>query len=191
MLLAVGIGFFLYSSDSEKPQEPDKTEKPPQTISETETSHKPDSNPQKARKIEELIRKLEGSDQRAAYDAAQRLALIGDETAVEPLIAVYERESGLMRVAAINALGNIGDGRALDVLLEALKDEDVSIRRNAVSGLGKMGDASMKATVIDALIRALDDEDDWVKGNAEMSLGKITGKDIVGHERWKEWYQGR
>lgn len=191
LFLLVGVGFFLYSCDSEEPQEPAQAQKPPQTISGAERSHKTDSDPEKAREIEELIRKLEGSDKRAAYDAALRLALIGDETAIDPLIDVYERERGMMRVAAIKALGSIGDERALDVLLEALNDGDVDIRRNAASGLGNLGDESVKENVIEALIRALDDKDDWVKGNAAISLGKITGKEIVGHEKWKEWYQGR
>jgi len=100
-----GYRFYPFCCGGEEPQTPAQVEKPTQTILEPEVSHKPDSDPEKARKIEELIRKLEGSDERAAYDAALRLALIGDETAVGPLIDVYERESGMMRVAAIKAFG--------------------------------------------------------------------------------------
>ena len=95
MFLTVGIGFLLFCCGGEESQAPAQIEKPPQTISEPETSHKPDSDPEKARKIEELIRKLEGSDERAAYGAALRLALIGDETAVDPLIDVYEKGMGV------------------------------------------------------------------------------------------------
>ena len=122
LFLAVSLGFFLYSCDSEEPQEPTQAKKPPQTISEPETAQKAesepepeislslklDSDPEKAKQIEELIRKLEGKDERAAYDAALKLALMGDETAVEPLIRVYKRERGMMRKAALNALGSIG-----------------------------------------------------------------------------------
>jgi hypothetical protein len=187
LFLAVGLGFFLYSCDSDEPQAPAQNEKPPQTISEPETSQNADSDPEKARKIEELIRKLEGSDKRAAYDAALQLALIGDETAVDPLIDVYKRERGMMRVAAIKALGSIGDKRALDVLLEALKDGDVNIRRNAASGLGNLGDES----AIEPLIEALKDQDDWVRMGAIGSLKKITRQDLPDYDAWSEWYQGR
>ena len=37
LFLAVGLGFFLYSCDSEEPQAPAQAEKPPQTISEPES----------------------------------------------------------------------------------------------------------------------------------------------------------
>lgn len=187
LFLAVGLGFFLYSCDSEEPQATAQAEKPPETISEPETSHKPDSDPEKARKIEELIRKLEGSDERAAYDAVLQLALIGDETAVDPLLDVYERESGMMRVAVITALGNIGDKRALDVLLEALNDKDVDIRRNAASGLGNIGNKS----AIEPLIEALRDQDGWIRMNALGSLQKITKQDLPDYDAWRQWYQGR
>jgi len=187
MFLAVGIGFILFCCGGEEPQTPAQVEKPTQTILEPEVSHKPDSDPEKARKIEELIRKLEGSDERAAYDAALRLALIGDETAVGPLIDVYERESGMMRVAAIKALGSIGDARALDVLLGGLNDGDVNKRRNAASGLGNLGDES----AIELLIWASRDQDDWVRMGAIGSLKKITRQDLPDYDAWSEWYQGR
>jgi len=150
LFLTVSIGLLLFCCGSEEPQVPPQIEKPPQTTSESEASHKPRIDPEKARKIEELIRKLEGNDERAAYDAALRLALIGDETAVDPLIDFYERESGMMRVAALKALGSIGDRRALDVLLEALNDGDVNIRRNAAAGLGNLGDESAIGSLIEA-----------------------------------------
>jgi len=173
LFLTVGMGFPLFCCGGEEPQAPAQIEKPPQTISEPETSHKPDSDPEKARKIEELIRKLEGSDERAAYDAALRLA--------------YERESGMMRVAAIKALGSIGDERALDVLLGALNDGDVNIRRNAASGLGNLGDES----AIEPLIEASRDQDDWVRMDAIGSLKKITRQNFPDYDAWSEWYQGR
>ena len=187
LFLTVGLGVLLFCCEGEEPKAPVQVEKPPQTISEPETSHKPDNDPEKARKIEELIRKLEDSDERAAYDAALRLALIGDETAVDPLINVYERESGMMRVAAIKALGSIGNERALDVLLAALNDGDVNIRRNAASGLGNLGDES----AIEPLIEASRDQDDWVRMGAIGSLKKITRQNLPDYDAWSEWYQGR
>ena len=187
LFLTVGICLLLFCCGSEEPQIPAQIEKPPQTTSEPEALHKPRIDPKKARKIEELIRKLEGSDERAAYDAALRLALIGDETAVDPLIDFYERESGIMRVAALKALGSIGDRRALDVLLEALNDGDVNIRRNAAAGLGNLGDES----AIGPLIEASRDQDDWVRMDAIGSLKKITGHDLPDYEAWSDWYQGR
>jgi Arc/MetJ-type ribon-helix-helix transcriptional regulator len=46
------------------------------------TSKKQAKDPEKAGKLQELIWKLEGSDKRAAYDAALQLALQGNEAAV-------------------------------------------------------------------------------------------------------------
>ena len=53
--------------------------------------------------------------------AAYLLGDIGDERAVEPLIAAFVGESDrYMRMALVRALGQIGDARALDTLIAAL-----------------------------------------------------------------------
>ncbi len=191
-ILGLVLGFFFYSCGKEKPptapaQVETQNTRTSENISRSETSQKPANDPEKARKIEELISKLEDSDERAAYDAALQLALLGDETAVEPLIGVAESESGMMRVAAINALGSIGDERALDVLIEALGDSDVNVRRNAASGLGNLRDES----AIEPLIEALRDQDDWVQMDALGSLKKITKQNLPDYDAWSEWYMER
>jgi HEAT repeat protein len=194
VLFLVAVAVTVYKAAHRKKKPPTapvpvdtRSTRPPKEPSGPGTSPKPAEDPEKARKVQDLIRKLEGSDKRAAYDAALQLALQGDETAVEPLIGVAERETGMLRVAAIHALGSIGDKRALYVLLQALRDRDVDVRRNAASGLGNLEDES----AIEPLIEALRDTDDWVRMNALGSLQKITKQTLRGYDVWREWYRGR
>lgn len=188
--LILGLCFFYGCSEDEKSQPLPQVEEPPQKMLETKVSRvslQPKIDPEKAKKIEELINKLQGTDQRAAYDAVLKLSLMGDETAVDPLTDIYYRESGMMRQAALKALGSIGDKRSLDILMDALYDENVDMRRNAAHGLGNVGDES----AIEPLIEALNDPDGWVKMNAMGSLEKITGQKFTTYDAWYDWYQGR
>jgi HEAT repeat protein len=152
-----------------------------------ETAPEPAKDPEKVREIQSLIAKLHSGDERAAYDAVLRLSMVGDETAVDPLITVAQLKTGMMRVAAIKALGGIGDRRALPVLLNALRDRSVDVRRTAAAGLGNLGDES----ATQPLIEALRDEDDWVGMNAQGSLEKITRQDLQTYDAWRNWYAGR
>ncbi|MDH3976030.1 MAG: HEAT repeat domain-containing protein [Deltaproteobacteria bacterium] len=142
---------------------------------------------EKAGKIEALIITLEGSDEREAYDAALKLSLMGDETAVEPLITVYERSEGMMRAATLKALGSIGDKASIDILLDALNDDETDIRRIAAAGLGNFNDES----AVEPLIEILNDDDDWVRWNAGSSLNKITKKEFPDYDSWSEWYEAK
>ena len=194
VVFLVGVAVAIYKTTHKKKGTPaapapveTRTTRPPKGPSRPETSKKQAKDPDKARKVQELIWKLEGSDKRAAYDAALQLALQGDEAAVEPLIGIAERDNGMLRGAAIKALGSIGDERALSVLLQALRDRDVDVRRNAASGLGNLGDES----AIEPLIEALRDTDDWVRMNASGSLKRITGQGLRGYDTWREWYRER
>lgn len=145
-------------------------------------------DPKKAQEIQDLIRKLRSSDEREAYDAVLKLGMMGDETAVEPLLRIARRgKSEHMRQAALRALGSLGDPRAFEMVLDGLRSRDLTERRNAAAGLGHFkNDAA-----IEPLIDALRDDDGWVRMNAQGSLKKITRQDHVTYEAWTDWYRSR
>jgi HEAT repeat protein len=80
------------------------------------------------------------------------LVEIGDERAVEPLIATLRNEDGDVREAAAEALGKIGDERAVEPLKQALKDKSKDVQIWAAFGLYKLGDTQK----IEFLIRISD-----------------------------------
>jgi len=192
LLFAMTICFFSYScggEESSTTQAPvdKRTTKAPAKIPWPERPGKAAADKERAKKIQELIEKLDGDDAREAYDAVLKLSMFGDETAVEPLMDIAERESGMMRTAALQALGSIGDKRAFNLILDALNDDELSVRRNAASGLGNFRDES----AIEPLIEALEDEDGWIRMNALGSLQKITNQDFPDYDAWRKWYSER
>ncbi|NVO65897.1 HEAT repeat domain-containing protein [Methanofollis tationis] len=65
------------------------------------------------------------------WGAADALGRIGDERAVEPLIAAMKDPDPRVRKKAAWALGQIGDIRGQRPLLEAIRDEDDDVREIA------------------------------------------------------------
>ena len=86
--------------------------------------------------------------------AAEALGMIGDERAVEPLLAVLtnEKRPDTQRNAA-TALGELGDHRATAALLARLFDEDDDVRWAAAAALGKLGDRNAVEPLIKLLKR--------------------------------------
>jgi HEAT repeat protein len=69
-----------------------------------------------------LLKMLESYKPMAAAGAATGLGLLKEKTAVEPLLALLDAESGELRRAVIEALGRIGDARAVEPI-ERLRDD--------------------------------------------------------------------
>jgi hypothetical protein len=191
-LFVAAFGLFFYGCDGKNPAETPKkaetrTAGAPKKVVRSGAPESKAGALDRAKKVQELIEKLDSNDEREAYDAVMQLALIGDEAALQVLMDVAERESGMMRAAAIKGLGNIGDKRALSLLLDAMGDDDKTVRHNAVSGLGNLRDES----AVEPLIEMLQDEDDWIRMAAQSSLEKITRKKFTDYEAWSAWHQGR
>jgi len=70
--------------------------------------------------------------------AAEALAELGDQSAVEPLIRTLEDGKRAVRLAATEALGRIGDARALEPLTESLEDRDKHVREAASEALDRI-----------------------------------------------------
>lgn len=198
VILVLGLCFFIYRCGSEEPQAPppaaekaaepavEKDTKYTEREPQPEISNEDVADPEREIKIGELLEQLASDDEKAAYHAALELALIGDETAIEPLISAFQSKSPLVRIGAIKALGSIGDPQALDILMQALSDGVVDVRRNAATGLGNVGEES----AIGPLIEALKDPDDMVRENARESLKKLTNQDFPDYAAWNDWYGG-
>ena len=80
--------------------------------------------------------------------------LLGDERAVEKLIAVLEDENEKVRKAAADALRKLGDKRAVEKLIKVvIEDENHEVKRAAAIALKNI---EATATAIPALEQALE-----------------------------------
>ncbi len=105
---------------------------------------------------------------------AETLGKIGDNRAVEPLIAAVKNNGRDVREAAAKALGKIGDKKAVKPLTIVLKDSDDSMRGVAAEALVKIGQSA-----VDPLIVVLGDSDWQARRAAAEALGKIGDKKAV------------
>ncbi len=85
------------------------------------------------------IKKLNAKNTNLRRKAASALGEIGNEKAVDVLIAALHDEDYYVRGRATSALCKIG-GKAVDMLIAVLDDEDPNVRGRAVCALGTIGD---------------------------------------------------
>jgi HEAT repeat protein len=71
--------------------------------------------------------------------------------AVEPLIALLQKEDPLIREIACDILGKIGDVSAVEPLLEALNDKDFNVRFSAGEALNKLETTPEIESLIEAI----------------------------------------
>jgi HEAT repeat protein len=120
--------------------------------------------------VEGAIRLLRTGDEQVRQFVAYLLGQVGDERAIEPLIAALEDEHVGVQGAAANALGKMGDQRAVeylrpklthtnrqlvvwvayaltrlghdhfDILEEALEHPNVDVRRSGILAMQQLGD---------------------------------------------------
>jgi len=83
-------------------------------------------------------------------DAVKALGQIGDNCAVEPLIAALNDVNEYVRQAAAEVLGELKDTRAIKPLIVAFNDKDKDLRRALAEALVKIG-----ASAVELLITAL------------------------------------
>ena len=124
-----------------------------------------------ARNVPKLIKALEHWDSDVSRDAAEALGRIGDVAAVEPLVALLQRNlwDVVRGPAAAGALGSIGDPRAVDALISALRDAVPTVSIKAERSLGSIRDPR----AVDALISVLADGGERGPVSAAWALGSI------------------
>ena len=122
-----------------------------------------------SRNVQGLIFALQHKDPTVQYDAAEALGDIGDERAVEPLLAALKNdETGGVRWKAAEALSKLGTP-AVAGLISALQHDDDDVRWKAAIALGEIGDPQ----AIPSLINVLCDEDRFVRSRAAYALSMI------------------
>jgi len=94
-----------------------------------------------------LHRALAEADDELAARAARGLGMIGDDGALDRLLALVEQEGRpwFVRLAATEALGAIGDPRAVGPLAEELKSDVWQLQAKAAKALGLLGDGGEAA----------------------------------------------
>ncbi len=167
--------------------------------------------PAAADKVDDLIWDLSyDASPTTRAEAAISLGRVGDERAVEPLIAALGDGNSDVRAAAAQALGKIGDPKAVEPLIIILRYDDAYslARKQAIWALGMIGDARAVDPLIsvlnnsghpetqtlasealgnigdpravDPLIKALTDKDRFVRVSAAEALGEIGDPRAVG-----------
>jgi HEAT repeat protein len=106
--------------------------------------------------------------------AAERLGVLGNTRAVEPLIEALQDKELSVREAAANALGRIGDERAIGPLTRALTPYGGAIKE-AAQALPNIGGNR----AIDALIGALKQKDDYVVYEVILALGNVKNPRVM------------
>jgi hypothetical protein len=118
--------------------------------------------------VEPLIETIKyKKDRRIRRCAAEALAKIGDDQAVDLLISALKDEDHIIASRSAYALGWMGDKRAVKPLLHALTE--LHIQLPAAEALGKIEDP----TSVEPLIEALKHEDMSVRSCAVIALGMI------------------
>lgn len=102
-------------------------------------------------------------------DTINKLAELGDRSAVKPLIALLDNDNKRVRYAATVVLGRLGDQRAVQPLINQLLDPEPYLRRTAAWALGVLGDGS----AVLPLIALLDDGHGDVRHDAAEALGNL------------------
>jgi HEAT repeat protein len=142
-----------------------------------------------------LIPVLSGKNVAARHSAAAILCAIGDEMAVEPLIAILDDldQDDQLRRKAAEALGRLGGTMPVETLIRAASaDADYAVRCEAVFALGNIGSPEPA----DVLVRILRDSqsEDRIRGLAAQALGKIGSTsgvepltDVIRDRRESSW----
>ncbi len=89
------------------------------------------------------------SDDRASYQAAEAIAMLGDESIYPKLWAMLLSAYADVRVVGVRAMGTLGTKQAEDALLTMLDDDVVEVRLAAAEQLGKLNNKSGESVVLD------------------------------------------
>lgn len=136
--------------------------------------------------VASLIDVVKDENEKSVYvkeSATFALGLIGDTSAIDPLVAIMEAKQGIwdkfsfLKEKIVEVLGklNINNSKVLRVFKTSLMDSSPMVRINTIEAL-------MNSEYEEApeLIRtALKDEDEEVQRNALIALYNINGRDIL------------
>jgi HEAT repeat protein len=116
-----------------------------------------------------LAKVLEDSAYQRRVVAVNRLAEIGDPTAIPPLIMALRDHESVVRSAAANALGRLGATVAGPRLVSLLRDVDPNVRAASAEALGLLREERAHAN----LVRLLQDKHWEARAAALEALGRL------------------
>jgi len=117
---------------------------------------------------------LQDSDLSVQESAAAILAKIADARVVDPLLAVLNSPSWIVRMHTARALGQIGDASVVKPLVLLLQDTVKAVRTDTGEALARIG-----AAAVPILLESLKHEEWLVRLHAVEALGKIRSPDAV------------
>ena len=120
--------------------------------------------------LEPLIEALstDGINKNVKQSSAKLLGIIGNEQAIDSLIAALRDNNKFVRREASTALSRMGD-KAVEPLIKILNDDNWKVRGAATWALGKIGDKR----ALNPLKALLDDENGFVRSGAKFAVGNI------------------
>ena len=120
--------------------------------------------------FEPLIEALstKGVNKNIKQYSAKLLGIIGNDQAIDPLIATLRDNNKFVRRESSTALTKMGD-KAVEPLINILDDDDWRVRGAAAWALGKIGDER----ALDPLKSLLDDESGFVRSGAKFSVDSL------------------
>ena len=133
-----------------------------------------------------LINVVKDDEEKSVYvkeSATFALGLIGDASAIDPLVSIMEAKQGLwdkftfLKEKIVEALGklNINNAKVLKVLKTSIMDSSPMVRINTIEAL--MNSEFEEAPHL--IRKALHDEDSEVQRNALIALYNLQGRDIL------------
>ena len=136
--------------------------------------------------VKSLIDVVQDEEEKSIYlkeSATFALGLLGDSSAIAPLVSIIEAKQGIwdkfsfLKEKIVEALGklNINNAQVLKVLKLSLMDSSPMVRINAIEAL-----MNSEYDEAEQLIRqSLHDENEEVQKNALIALYNITGRNIL------------
>ncbi len=129
------------------------------------------------------------SDERVTAQAAESIAMLGDNSIYQrlwgKLISAYADD----RIAGVRAMGSLGTDQAKAAIATMLNDGVMEVRLTAAEQLGRLHDAAGTRTVLAALSQRLpagtqsmtEGEDSAVRVLAALAIGEIGSEPLVRH----------
>ncbi len=119
---------------------------------------------------------IEDPDPSVRVEAASRLALKDEQSALDVLTQELVSRDNDVKDKVIYALWNFGSERAVEILEEAARSNP-AVRKQALEALANLRDSA----AISTLAEYLNDPDDWVRRTVVNSLGEIGGASVIPH----------
>ncbi len=128
------------------------------------------------KKVETLIKTIEGDDHDKARAAALAMMVLPQRYTVSPLLKLLKDSNSQVRQTAVWALGLCGDSIIAEHIHPMLKDKHPEVRREAALALKRMGSQQSVPVLINSLKT---ETDPWVKYDITRTLGTLGDESTV------------